>query len=225
MALFPVLKFEEIVAVDDKTRLDARDSYANGGDAITQLEIDPGTGTYIDVTSAKYIDTQFPSAGDKTINVRINGTEVKSFTLPVISIADDKLFSNDADLETHEPDILKYVKAGRNSFKDVHRRAQTIILDWLDKNRVWKKQDARYTKDDLVDVQDFVEWSTFLTLQLIFEGLSDKNDDKWKAKADKYKADALDARERGTYRLDYNEDGTLTLGEKVDNWSKELIRQ
>jgi len=224
MALFCVLKNEKTVQVDDQTRLDARSSYANAGDAITQVEIDPGDGTYIDVTSDRYLDTQYETDGDKTLRVRLNATEEKSFSLSVITEANDALFVDDSKLEVHEPDLLRYVRDGRNSYKDVHRRVQALILDWLDSNRFWKNNGDRFVIADLIDQQDFKEWATFWALQLIFQGLSDKLDDKWDQKADVYRQMAFDARERGTYRLDKNDDGELTVGEKTDNSSKGLIR-
>ena len=224
MALFPVLKLEDIVQVDDQTRLDARSSYANGADSITQIEIDDGTG-FVDVTSNQYLDTQYAASGDKVITLRLNGTETKSYSLTVITVADDNLFSKDSDLEMHEPEILRYVREGRNSYLDLHRRVQTLIIDWLDYNRYWKRDESRYTSADLIDIEDFKSWSTYWVLQLIFEGLSDKVDDKWMQKALNYKALADSAKGRGTYRLDYDADGTIDIDEKQDNWGKLLVRR
>lgn len=224
MALFPVLQNETIVQVGDKTRLDARKSFANGGDSITLLEIDAGDGAgFIDVTATKYLDTSYSTDADKIIEVRLNSTEVGTFGIHVITEEDDNLFSEDYDLELHEPDILRYVRDGRNTYKDIHRRVQTLLIDWLDENRFWKNNQDRYTKDDLVDIQDFKESSIYWVLNLIFEGLSDKVDDKWSQKALMYKGKAFEARSRGTLRLDANGDGTI-IGEKVDNWSKRLTR-
>jgi len=221
MAIFPVLKFESTVQIGDQTRLDASKSFTNEGESITQTEIDPGSGTYIDVTSLKYLDTAYAAAGDQTIRVRINGTDEKSYTAAAV---DEVYLSDDSTLEVHEPEIVRYVRDGRNSYQDVHRRIRDMCLDWLDSNRYWDKNGDRYTADDLIDKQDFKEWATLWALQLIFEGLSDKVDDKWMQKAQVYKSMALDARERGTYRLDYNQNGEIDDAEREDNWSKRITR-
>ena len=228
MALYAVLKFELVVQVEDQTRLDASSAYANGGDSISQVEIDAGDGNgFIDVgTSNRFLDVQYPTNGSKTIQLRLNGTETKSYTLEALSVADDNLFSSDGELEIHEPEILRYVREGRNSYLDVHRRVQTLILDWLDANRIWKDQSNRYEKADLVDIEDFRRWSAYWVLQIIFEGLSDKNDDKWMQKAQVYKELAFSSRSRGTFRLDSDGDGQIDENsELVDNWSRSLQRR
>jgi len=226
MALYPVLKTEGIVQVDDQTRLSALSSYSNGGDSITQIEIDAGDGNgFLDVTSDRYLDVQYDSDGDKTVQVRLNASSTESQTLSVLTVAADLLFSTDRDLEVHEPEILRYVREGRNSYLDVHRRVQTLILDWLDYNRYWKRDNVRFEKADLIDIQDFKQWSTYYVLQIIFEGLSDKNDDKWMEKSAVYKQLAESARGRGTYRLDKDGSGEIDPDELKDNWSKPLIRR
>jgi hypothetical protein len=225
MALYPKLQFEPIVQVEDKTRLNAQDSFATAGDTISLIEIDAGDGNgYVDVTSLKRLDVAYSTDGDKTVLVRLNGTEERTQVISVLTEADDKLFSQDSDLEVYEPEILRYVRAGRNSYKDVHRRVQELILDWLDENRYWKTGQQRYVKADLVDIQDFKETSTYWALHLIYKGLSDTVDDIFAKKASEYGSKMYEARERGSYRLDHNADGTIDLGEKVDNWSKKLTR-
>jgi len=228
--LFPVLKLESTVQVDDQTRLDGSKSYVSQDEAaLTVIEIDPDGSGYIDVTSTGYLDYQYATDGDKTVSLRVdNGTTpvVKTYTVSVLSVADDMLFSTDETLTAYEPDILLYVRAGRNSYKDIARRVQTLIVDWLDYNRYWKQGGQRYVKADLVDIQDFVEWSAFWTLQLIYQGLSDKVDDKWSAQATVYRTYAQEACARGTIRLDHNGDGEIdSANDLTDNVSKGLIRR
>jgi hypothetical protein len=236
MSIFVVLNFEPLVQVNDKTRLDLSQSYKSGpGNKISLYEIDPGNGSgFINVTNDKYLDIEYSTPGTKTIQARINnatnpptvedGPITKTYSIEVVTEEDDLLFSDDSMLISHEPSILLYLRKGKSSFKDIHRRAQTIILDWLDANRYWKRSNERYTKEDIVDIQDFKKWSAYLTLQLIFEGLSDKVDDKWQAKAKVYERLANEAKKRGTFRLDANSDGEITSGELKDNFSKGLIR-
>lgn len=138
MPIFPNLELESTLQANDKTRLNATRSYASGGSAITKVEIKPTAAeAFYDVTEEMYLDWQYATAATHAVTVKLNGGSPSEITLTkdltVVSEATDNLFANDDDLRKHEPDIMKYLVEGRASFKDVHRRAQTLILAWLDK--------------------------------------------------------------------------------------------
>lgn len=230
MALFAQLIFEGIVQINDKTRLDARKSFNTGGSAaITSVKIEPEAGEGLkDVSTNRYLDWVYQTAGTKTITVEVsNGvdTETRTFSIQIITVDDDKLFSSDADLQVHENGIMSYVKDGRYSFLDFHRRAQSIILAELDEKRIWKQDGSRFEKADIVDLQEFKEWSTFKTLELIFADLSDKNGDKFEAKSKGYASDATQAMSRAAIRLDYNQNGEQEAGEVEDQFSIPAVRR
>jgi len=227
--IFPVLKLEEIVQVDDRTRLDASDSYVTPDEAaITLIEIEPESGAgFIDVTSSQYLDYQYAVDGDKDVTVRVTtdgapSTVTKALT--IISAADDKLFSSDEELLPHEPDLLNYTRNGRNSFLDVHRSAQDRIITWLDENRIWDTNGDRLTKAAIIDIQEVNDWSKFLTLGLIFEGLSNAVDDIFMQKAQKYMEMAEKARNRGAIRLDRDGDSEEDVS-KTDLRSFGMVRR
>jgi uncharacterized Fe-S cluster-containing radical SAM superfamily protein len=101
--IFPKLKTESIVQVNDKTRIDARDTFLSPDEAaITLLEIQAEIGgQFLDVTGTSYIDWQYDTAQEETITLRVttDSTPVTiTKTLTVISASDDNLFSSDADL-------------------------------------------------------------------------------------------------------------------------------
>lgn len=170
------------------------------------------------------------SAGDE---LQVEGQEVRFLTKAILlTVTDgvtpveqtkyikiftedsDQLFSNDQDLERHEPQILKWIIAGRNTFKDIHRRAQTLIFDYLRRDG-WKNQDgSKITKDQLLDNQEVKEWSTFWTLQLIFEGRSNSIGDFFEEKSNDYKGDKILARSSVFIVYDFNKDGILNASEK-----------
>lgn len=228
--IFPKLKTEYVVQVNDRTRLDARDTFVSPDEAdITLIEIQAEIGgQFLDITSERYIDWQYDDAQVETITLRVT-TDAAPTTITkniqVLSESEDNLFSSDADLIQYEGDILNYVREGRDSYLDKHRASQKIILDELDSAKVWKRDGSRYTAADLVDIQDFKQWSIFLTLQLIFEGLSNAVDDIFNRKASKYQTMAIDAKSRGVLRLDYNGDGTIDDFEKTDIKTGLLFRQ
>jgi len=227
--IFPILTLEPTLQVDDKTRLDGVKSYVTPDEtAVTVVSIEPeASAGFIDVTSDKFLDWSYATEGTKTVTIMVttNGfptSETK--TIDVISAADDKLFSADSDLVFHEPDILSWTRDGRSSFLDVHRRAQDRILAKLDELQYTDSQGDRLTKDAILDVEEVKQWSIFLTLQLVFEGLSNAVDDQFAAKAEKYRKDKVVARNSGVKRLDTDGSGEIENDEKLDFRSRSLSR-
>lgn len=239
MAIFPNAELEAIVQVNDKTRLDATKSFVDKGEAaITLVEIEPEAAAgFIDVTGSLpiksknwFLDWQYATDGVKTVTVRVttDGAPVTaSNTLTIISVADDKLFSADSDLIKHEPEILqdKNLPDGRNSFLNVQRRSQELILAFLDENGVVDIDGNRLTKADILDVEEVRQWSTFLSLRLIFEGLSNAIDDIFSEKAKRYETMEISARGRAQLRVDVNNDGILDDREGINMKTMDLVRQ
>lgn len=228
--IFGELKLEGTAQVSDKTRLDATASFITQDEAdITKIEIEAHTSEgFIDVTSKSYLDWAYSSAGAKIVSVRITTDgSPQTFTkgISVVDAATDALFSSDEDLIPIEDDILKYVRKGRNSFLDKHREAQKITLNDLDKAKIWKETGAIYTAADIVDIQEFKEKSKYLTLHLIFKGLSNAVDDIFSIKASRYLGYAKDAGNRGSLHLDKNGDSDLSNDVKEDIFSAELRRR
>lgn len=228
--IFPVLKLEDIVQTDDQTRLDGSRSYITPDESpITIIEIEPEVGAgFIDITSIQYLDYQYSTAGDKDVTLRIttNGAPTQiTKTLTIISVADDKLFSSDEELTSHEPDILNYVASGRNSFLNIHRNAQDRILTWLDEHRITDKNGDRLTKDAIIDTQEVNDWSKFMVLRLIFEGLSNSVDDIFSIKAQKYSSMEAESRNRSQLRLDRDGDGSTDDESAVDLRTFRLVRK
>jgi len=228
--IFPVLKLEDVVQVNDQTRLDATKSYKTPDEAaITLVEIEPEPGAgFIDVTSSKYLDYQYSSDGDKDVTVRIttDGAPTQlTKVLSITSVADDKLFSSDEELTSHEPDILNYVAPGRNSFLNVHRNAQDRILTWLDEHRITDQNGDRLNKDAIVDTQEVNDWSKFMVLRLIFEGLSNSVEDIFSIKAQKYSDMEAKSRNRSQLRLDRDGDGSTDDESPVDLRTFRLVRK
>lgn len=227
--IFPTLELEQTLQVDDRTRLSAEKSYITPDEnAITLIEIEPEAGSgFIDVTSSRYLDWQYSTDGSKLVTVRVttDGSPVTfSRTLPVLSVADDRLFSSDSELLPYEPNLLEWVREGRNSFLDVHRAAQDRILSWLDENRIWDEQGNRLTKEDITDLEEVNDWSKFMTLRLIFEGLSNAVDDIFHEKALRYMEMESKARNRAALRLDRDNDGETDVI-KTDLRSMGLYRR
>jgi hypothetical protein len=227
--IFPVIQLEASVQESDKTRLDATKTYITPDEAaITLVEIEPHTGDgYIDVTTNLYLDWQYPTDGEKTVTLRVTtdgAPESLIKTIMVLSVADDKLFSSDQDLMPYEPELLNWVRAGRNSFLDVHRASQDRILTYLDEKRIWDTNGDRLTLDAITDVVEVKDWSKFMTLRLIFEGISNATDDVFHEKALRYKALEVEARNRAALRLDRDGDGETDVT-KLDMRSIFMVRR
>ena len=229
MAIFGALELEGTVQVNDKTRLDATKSFESEENAFTLVEIEPDTGAgFVDVTANKYLDWSYSTDGTATVSVRLTtgsgGPDTFTKDLTIISIADDKLFSSDHELLPYEPNILKWTREGRNSFLDVHRASQDRIISWLDENRIWDVEGNRLTKEDITDTEEVNDWSKFMTLKIIFEGLSNATDDIFHEKALRYMDMEVKARNRAAIRLDRNNDGETDIS-KTDLRSSRLVRR
>ncbi len=240
--LFPVLETEILVQEKDKTRFNAAKSYAAGLSSISKMEIQIGDDDehLYDITQTQFLDWQF----DKADNVNDPETVVVSLILTgptpetcdaetatierdvqIVSATKDKLFSCDDDLRTHESDILKYVPDGRATFLDVHRRAQKLILDWLDTQGFCDFNGDKFTLDSITKPEEFSEWSTMMALRLIFEGVSNAVDDVFAQKAKRYQKQEDFYRNRAVVRLDLNSDGQTDVTEKLDIRSCVVVRR
>jgi hypothetical protein len=217
--IFPNLEIEELVQVNDKTRLNATKTFVSKDNvAITMVRIEPEAGNgFVDVTGGAplnssnwYLDWQYATAGTKVVQVEVTAgtTTTYSSTIVVVSAATDALWSSDKDLIGYENQIMKWVPQGRNSWLNVHRKAQVLILDWLDSIRVWKQDGTRLTKADFSVTNDVRQLSAYWTLQLIFEDLSNKPDDIFRFKADSYAELVQAAKNRGRIQADFNDNQT-----------------
>ena len=108
----------------------------------------------------------------------------------------DSLWASDFDLQKHEDDILKWVGPGRSSFKDVHRRVQDLILEFMNGDGYVKADRNKLNKWDFTVKKDLRDWATYYALQLIFEGNSNAVDDIFGQKAGKYESAMMKARTR-----------------------------
>lgn len=237
--IFPLIETEPIVQENDKTRLSAVKSFkSNDEAAITLVEIEPeASAGFIPVTGSPinsknwYLDWAYATAGTKVATVRIttDGAPVTlSKSLVVVTAAVDKLWSDDSDIQIHEPDILNWVKPGRASFKDYHRMAQKRILEWLDNLKIWDKNGKAFTKDDIdvvLAAEDLKRISSYWTLELIFGGLSNKPDDVFAVKEKAYRAARKELQgDRSRIRADWNKDTVQSDFEQFQIKSMRLYR-
>lgn len=236
MAIFGNIEVESVVQVNDKTRVNCSKSFVSKDEAsITLVRIRPeASEAFVQVSGSPvlsrdfYLDWEFTSAGSKTITLELTTDglpQTFTKTITVLSSADDCLYSSDADLVAIEPDITKWIPTGRNSFLNVHRAAQGLILDWLDSIRVWRKDGSKLQKQDLKLTDDLKQVSIYTTLELIFMGISNKVDDVFLAKAREYRSKALDVKSRGRIQADFNANGTLDERENVDMKSFVMVRR
>ena len=236
MAIFGNIEIESVVQVGDRTRINCAKSFiSKDEELITLVRIKPeSTESFIQVSGSPllnrdfYLDWEYATAGTKTITLEITtdgAPQEFTKTMTVISVADDCLYSNDSDLTAIEPDILKWIPTGRNSFLNVHRAAQKLILDWLDSIRIWRKDGSKLQKQDLKLTDDLKQVSIYTTLELIFMGISNKTDDVFLAKAREYRSKAVDVKSRGRIQADFNANGILDQREDVDMKSFVMVRR
>ena len=232
--IFPVIEVEPIVQVNDKTRISATKSFTSGeATAVTLVRIRASASDpWIVVTGSDYrdwyLDWSYASSGALLPEVAIttNATAVtKTGKIQALGVSSDYLFSTDADLQAHESDILKWVSEGRSSFVNVHREAQTIIIDWLNREGYVNGDGVPFTKSAVVDLAEVREWSKYVTLRLIMESVSNATDDIFHKKALRYGELEVHARNRSFLRLDSNDDGIAGSGEGLQVSSGFVVRR
>ena len=220
MAIFPQAIIEGKVREEDLFRIDSSKSTATQDESsISNVEIDPGDG-YISVFGSGvndewFLDYAFDSSGTKTINVKVTAgasSVIKGFSVEIVSAASDETLSSDQDLIGHESDILQYLRPGKASFIDKHRQSVINILDYLDRNKIWRTDGTNFGKrleySHLTDKQEFKQWAIFETLVIIFGNLSNSIDDIFSKKENDYMQLRNAARGRAALRLDRNADGS-----------------
>lgn len=141
----------------------------------------------------------------------------------------DALFAEDADLVGFEGDIMKWLPQGRGSYKDVHRKAQRLILDWSDRQGYRDDNGEKLTKFAFVDNTDVRMWSTYLALKLFFLNANNDVDDVFKKKASYYEKLEVEARNRAVLNLDLDapeeSDGKPDISNQTDQWSGRIFHQ
>ena len=214
--IFIQANLEEKVQVDDKTRIDISKTFISPDEAaITLVEIEPELAAgFIDVTNNKYLDWSYGVGGVKVVTARVTTDGVpteKTLSINIMSVVDDKLFSNDKDIVSHEVDIYRFLRPGRSSFLDFHRVAQKMILDDLDQRGLTDNGGNKLTAADIFDLEEVNEWSKYLTLYLIFTSVQSEVDDVYAVKAKSYMSMAKKQSTRATLRLDTDQDGVQDL--------------
>lgn len=234
MSIFGYLELEDIVQVNDKTRLSGTKSFISKDEgAVTLVRIKPETaGAFVTVSgtglTAKdwYLDWAYSAAATETVTIEITTTGAPNTftkTISVVNSATDMLWSSDSDLVQIEPDILKWVRVGRNSFLDMHRKAQQEILFWMDEQRIWDKDGNRFVKADLIDALEVKKLSIYWTLQLIYFGLSNQPDDVFMAKSKIYDSKVKESKNRGRLLVDFNKDTVLDV-DSSDSYEMRSMR-
>lgn len=159
-----------------------------------------------------------------TIGDGATTSSVKEY-IELYSVVGDALFSSDGDLKSHKEDIMNYLRSGRNSFLNFHRRAQDVIISTLDREGYIDVYGNKFTIDAFVDLEEFRQWSTFLTLRLIFEDRSNAIDDVFDRWAKDYGGYEVQAKSRAILRIDIDGDGLTEVGEGLQVRAGRLIRQ
>lgn len=218
--IFPKITCEKIIQVGDKLKLDASKTFINETDTIFNVEIRPeDTGEFISIASNGdlYLEWVYQTPGDKTVSLRINNDDASVVTCPVIVLteAEDKLFSNDSDIEALEYDIEYYYKKGRNSHLDMHREAQKHIIEELGLRGVVDSEGNPITKANILETEQLRTWSKYYTLFLIYNDHKKSSEDALAEKANHYFRMAQNAsQDRQFIKIDTDTNGT---SEKVDS--------
>ena len=219
------------VQASEKFRIDLTRTYVHvKDDGINTLNVTV-EGTQYDVLSEKYFDYDFSTTGTKTIAISVTTTgqgnpeTTKDVTIEVVSASSENLFSDDTQLELHEPDILSYLPHGKGCFKFIHRLAQDKILSELDEKNILDSEGNKLTAADFVDITEVKDWSKFYALMFIYNSLSNSVEDIFNEKYLRYREYMMQSRNRAVIRFDYDGDGTIEDGEATNVNIMKLVRR
>lgn len=203
------------VQIGEKFRLDLSRTYVHVSEHSLHTMVISVEGTEYEILSEKYFDYDFGTTGSKTLSVTVSTSgqghpeTTKDFAIEVISESDENLFSKDSDITSYEPDILSYLPDGKGDYKYVHRVSQDTIVKWLDENGLKDQDGNKFTASALVHKEEVNRWSKFLTLELIFQSLSNAIDDFFHSKSIYYRDLKEQASQRTYISLDTNGDGEV----------------
>lgn len=224
---------ESLVQVNDKTRIDVSKSFVSGS-GITGILIKPeASGAFVSVYNTNqakwYLDWAYSTAGTKVISVQATDgvtTVTQNFELEVISEANDNLYSTDEHIFAIESELKRYIPEGRNSFKNIHREAQSRILNYLDRKRIWNTNGEPYTNDQLNINNELSKWSLYEALFIIYSDLFVSVGDKFAEKINQYKELRNAERDRASLRIDKDSSGTFDGSSEIqDLKSFRMIRR
>lgn len=210
--IFSKLKSELVNQVGDKIRLDASKTFEQGTE-IFSVEIMPEVGAdYISLDLSKdfVLDWVYATPGIKTATLRVNGDDLALVTIEinVLTEIEDKLFSNDSDIDPIESDISYYYKQGRNSHLDMHRVAQNDILEELYDRGVKDSEGNKLTKANILQTDELKAWSKYLVLYLIYKDQKKSVDDAITEKMNLYRGLATKASQNKKFlKIDTDLDG------------------
>jgi hypothetical protein len=206
---------ESIVQVNDKTRIDLSTSFVSEH-RITDITINPDGYGEISIHGADqskwFLDWAFSNEGQRPIVVTAtdnHSTVSQTFNINVISEEDDNLYLSDSDIFAIESELRRYLPDGRNSFKNIHREAQSRILNFLDRKRIWNTNGEPYTKYQVNLYGELSKWSLYESLFIIYTDLFVSVGDKFSQKVNDYKELRNYERERAAIRIDKDGNGTF----------------
>ena len=228
--IFGIIKTDDKVFTGDQLRIDVSASFLAPGSTFGtvshEVSVDEGA-TWFNVSSKKLADWIFSTAGDKIITLRLTNStgdfETFTKTVKVLDLTAQKLFSLDSDLYIIEPEIDQYLPKRWSSWNLVHLKAQEYIIDWLDEKKIMKRDRTKYTVNDLLDLQEVKQWSTYKALEFIYEGNSNIVGDISSVKRDKYKSMSNEKASRSQLSLNFSGNSEDTT-QKTDLFSVDVVR-
>lgn len=237
MSIHPNLKLEDTLQVGDKTRLDGRQSFVTVDEAdvtLVEIEVESGAG-FIDITPSTatdntqyYYDYAYSGVSrtvDVTLRITTDGSPVSiTKSMEIVTEEDDNLFSNDQDILPYEPELRRFFPEGKNSYLSFHRKVRDLILDWINEMGFRSNDQSKITADQFLDLNEVRKWSENWTLWLIFQDLSNSNDDKFQVKSEMYKSRTLESQNRTRLALDLDKDGDIDTGEFLLMDSVRIVR-
>lgn len=234
-----VLNSESIVRVGDKIRLDASPTTyvpVTPGITIASVTIRPeATAPAFNVTGIPvnkkgwFVDYFYTAHGVKTVTVDVTLSDstvsTKTFTVTVLSEADDKLLVDDNELRSLDFEIMRFIPDGYSSWRHVHRRATSETLSFINALRLKRYDGYDLGFNDVKDSRLARQFATLTSLSLIYQQLSNKPDDKFYQRYLDAKKSLEQLKATPDWVFDFDNDGVIASNESADLLTGRLLRE
>jgi hypothetical protein len=249
--IFINISCDSTVQTGDKIRFDLSKSFVprpfmTAAD-ITKIEVSPvNDGSFVTIHDSTipllklsvkdwYFDWVYssqsaviPLTTTQEISFRFTASDLSTATkvqqVNLLTPVQDNLFSSDTDLIAHEPDILKWLPEGRSTWNYIHRRSQQRILSYLFEKGYKNLDGSPFTVAQILNKYDVKEWSTFMSLKIIFGSIINSKDDIFTEKSRFY--ENLEGKANKTdVRIDLNKDSAQGSSEFISTTGPMLVRR
>ncbi|MEJ5328466.1 MAG: hypothetical protein WHU54_09515, partial [Candidatus Bathyarchaeia archaeon] len=176
-----------------------------------------------------FVDYFYSTHGVKTVTVEVTLSDstvwTKTFSVTVLSEADDKLLVDDSDFRSIDFEIMRFIPDGYSSWRHVHRRATAETLSFINALRLKRYDGQALGFDEVKGSRLARQFATLTSLFLVYQQLSNKPDDKFYQRYLDAKKALEQLKATPDWVFDFDGDGEFASNESADLLTGRLLRE